>query len=95
MWKILGLNCPTSHVACCMSSFTVRHIRVLRLKVLHSCARDNAIHQNFKSNWALNFQRVRPGNPRIVALYANGALTLMLLQPTPLNGMRSDMSSNL
>jgi hypothetical protein len=51
--------------------------------------------RNFKSNWAFNFQNVCPGNPRMIALYANGALTLMLLQPTPLNGMRSDMSSNL
>ena len=31
----------------------------------------------------------------MIALDANGARTLMLLQPTPLNGMRSDMSSNL
>ena len=36
-WKMFGLNCPTSQVTCCMVSFTVRHILVLRLNVFHSC----------------------------------------------------------
>ena len=42
--NMFGLNCPTSHFACSINSWTVLHILVLRSKVFHICTGAQAIN---------------------------------------------------